>query len=153
MVPNTCLNHRGTETTAGTGPRHIARVAQGADVPAALRAPGADHPPATAPTHQETPQQIWMLRVVALGPLPIADQLDLGAFPGVGVDKGWDPHGDPCRLGTPRAALAIARTAIFQPTQPIRSSEIPRLRAIVTLQRHFYRNLEVALSAETLRNR
>src|SRR6266702_728075 len=131
MLPNPCLNHRGTETAAGTRPRHRARVAQGADVPAALRAPGADHPPATAPTHQETPQQIWMLRVVALGPLPIADQWDLGSFPDVGVDQGWDPHGDPFGLGAPRAALAIARAAIFQPTQPIRPSEIPRLRAIV----------------------
>ena len=57
-----------------------------------------------------------MLRVVALGSLPIAHQLPLRSLPGVGIDQGWDPHGDPCGLGTLRAALAIARAAIFQST-------------------------------------
>src|SRR5262249_60962089 len=57
LLPDIRLNHWGTEAAAPTRPRHRARVAQGADVPAALRAPGADHPPATAPTHHDTASQ------------------------------------------------------------------------------------------------
>ena len=52
---DTRLNHRGTEAAARTRPRHIPRRAQGADIPAALCTPRADHPPATASTDQETP--------------------------------------------------------------------------------------------------
>jgi hypothetical protein len=58
MIPATCLHHRGPETAAGTRPRHIPRGPAGTDLAAALRTPGAHQAPATAPTDQETPQQI-----------------------------------------------------------------------------------------------
>jgi hypothetical protein len=131
MLPDIRLNHRGAEAAAHTRPRHIARVAQGADVPAALRTPRAHHAPATAPTDQQTPQQIQMLRVVALGPLAIVDELGLRPLPRLGIDERRHPDRNPFGVGTLRAALAIARATIFQPTQPIRPPEIPRLRAIV----------------------
>ena len=55
-----------------------------------------------------------MLRVVALGPLPIPNQLGLGSLPGLGIDERWDSDWDPVGLGAPRAALAIAGVAIFK---------------------------------------
>src|SRR6266478_8699052 len=129
MVPDTRLNHRGTETTAGTRPRHIPRVAERADIPAALRTPRADHPPATASTDQETPQQIRMLRVVALRPLAILDELRLRPFPGLGIDERRYPDWNPFGLRASHTTLAIAGVTIFQPAQPIRPPDVPRLRA------------------------
>src|SRR4030095_16888619 len=84
MGPDTRLNHCGTKTAAGTRPRDIPRIAQGADIPAALRTPRADHPPTTAPTDQETPQQIRMLSIVALRALTVPGELSLRPFPGLG---------------------------------------------------------------------
>src|SRR6266446_571867 len=131
MVPGTRLNHRGTETAASTCPRHIPRIAECADIPAALRTPRADHPPPTAPTDQETPQQIRMLRVVALRPLAIADELRLRPFPGLGIDERRHPDRNPFGLRASRTALAVTGVAIFQPAQPIRPPDVPRLRAII----------------------
>jgi hypothetical protein len=66
----------------------------GPNIPPALSTPGADHAPATAPTDQQTPQEIAMLRVVALGPLPIADELGLGPLPRLGIDERGHPDRD-----------------------------------------------------------
>src|SRR5262249_16675482 len=131
MVPDTRLNHRGTETTAGARPRHIPRVAECTDIPAALRTPGAHHPPAAAPTHQETPQEIRMLRVITLRPLAIPDELRLRPCPELGIDERRDPDRNPFGLRASHTALAIARVAIFQPAQPIGPPDVSRLRAII----------------------
>ena len=80
-----------------------------------MGAPGPDHAPTTAATDQQTPQQIAMLRVVALRPLPIAHQWDLRVLPRLGIDERRYPDGDPFGLRASRAALAIAGVALFEP--------------------------------------
>ncbi len=57
-----------------------------------------------------------MLRVVALRPLPIADELGLGLLPRLGIDERGHPDRDPVTLRAPCAALAITRRAILEPT-------------------------------------
>src|SRR4029453_15890007 len=72
-----------------------------------------------------------MLSVFPLGPDAIGDELGLPPRPRLGIDERRHPDRNPFGVGALRAALAIARATIFQPTQPIRPPEIPRLRAIV----------------------
>ena len=72
-----------------------------------------------------------MLCIVALRALSIPSQLPLRPVPGLGIDKRRHPDRNPFALGAPRAALAIAGVAIFEPTQAIRPPDISRLGAIV----------------------
>jgi hypothetical protein len=72
-----------------------------------------------------------MLRVVALGPFPIPDELGLHPLPSLGIEQRRDPDRDPRVLGAPRAALPIGGWAIFEATLAIRLPDIPRLRAMV----------------------
>ena len=65
-----------------------------------------------------------MLRIVALRALSIPGQLPLRPVPCLGIDERYGG-------GAPRAALAIAGVAIFEPTQAIRPPDISRLGAIV----------------------
>jgi hypothetical protein len=72
-----------------------------------------------------------MLRVMALRPLPIPDELGLGLLPGLRIDERWNSDRDPVGLGAPRAPLSIAGVAIFEATHPIRPPDISRLGAII----------------------
>ena len=58
VLPDARLNQHRTEAAARARPWRIPEVAQGADIPTALRTPRAHHAPATAPTDHQTPQPI-----------------------------------------------------------------------------------------------
>src|SRR5262245_22474007 len=72
-----------------------------------------------------------MLCVVALRARSIPGQLPLCPVPGLGIDEHGHADRNPFAQGAPRAALAIAGMALFEPTQAIRPPDIPRLGAIV----------------------
>src|SRR5437660_5809925 len=72
-----------------------------------------------------------MLRIVALRPLAIPDELRLRPSPGLVIDERRHPDRNPFGLWASRTTLAIAGVAIFQPAQPIRPPDVPGLRAIV----------------------
>jgi hypothetical protein len=116
VLPDTGLDQCRTAAAARACPRRIPRIAPGADITTALCTPRAHHTPATAPTNHQTPQQIWMLRVVALRALAIPGPLPLRPVPSLGIDERWHPDRNPCALGAPRAPLAITELAIFEPT-------------------------------------
>ena len=122
---------RGTKTAAGTRPRDIPRIAQGADIPATLRTPRTDHPAPTAPTDQETPQQIRMLGIVALRALTVPGELSLRSVPGLGINDRGHPNRNSFGLRAARTALAVAGVAIFEPAPPMGAADIPGLRTIV----------------------
>jgi hypothetical protein len=67
VLPHALLDRRRPQAAPWTCPGHMARIAQGTDVAPAQGTPGAYHPPAAAPTDEETAQQIAPGRRMALG--------------------------------------------------------------------------------------
>src|SRR5215470_3711108 len=130
MVPDDSLDALRHDTTAITRPRCITRIACGTPIASPLGRPRADPPALTASAHQQTASQIRMLGVVTRGPLPIALQLHLGQFPGLGINQHWHTDRNPLLLGPPHPRTTIARALIFQSPLHVGPLRIPRPRAV-----------------------